>query len=119
LSRLSAEELMEPTLTDEQRDTLKRSRSQRLPTLNIRHLRRTEALTQVEVFVRTARVDGHRFVRVIHGKGRQSAGEPVLKRAVIEWSDGPGGLVVRRWAPETDRSGGFGCIVLELRLAGR
>lgn len=119
LTRLSADELMVPTLTAEQRETLKRSRRDRLPTLNIRHMNRSDALTSVDVFVRTNRIDGHRFVRIIHGKGRQSVGEPVLKRAVLDWCGGDGGLLVKRWAPETDRSGNFGCVVLELRLSGR
>jgi len=116
LTRMSADALMEPSLTAEQRDTLKRSRKHRLPTLNVRHLSRADALTQVDVFVRSSRIDRHRFVRVIHGKGKQSVGEPVLKRAVIEWCDGSGSLLVKRWAPETDRSGNFGCVVIELRL---
>jgi hypothetical protein len=116
LTSMTAEQLHQPDLTSDQRELLKRSRKVRdgLPTLNIRMERLSAALAEVEVFVRAQVRDGARFVRVITGKGRNSAGDPVLKPGVIAWCEGEGAAWIRRWAPETDRSGNFGCVVLEI-----
>lgn len=113
----SNEELMEPQLTGAQRDCLKRARrAGATPTINVRMLRRAEAIGEVESFVQRARAEGTRFVRIITGKGKQSQdGVPVLKPAVIEWVEkGRGDILCRAWAPETDRSGNYGAIILEL-----
>lgn len=116
LTSLSAAELHEPSLTHEQRQLLRRSRSETMAVLNIRHLKRDEAMREVEAFVRTCTRRELRFVRVVTGKGRQSVGgEPVLKPAVIRWCSEVGARWVRAWAPETDRSGNFGSVVVELR----
>ena len=120
LTTLTPEELKEPRLTGEQRDRLRRSRKgPTMSVLNIRRLKRREAMAEVEAFVAGARADGDRFVRVVTGKGKQSAGDPVLKPAVINWCHGPGSSWVAGWAPETDRSGQFGSLVLELRRTKR
>jgi DNA-nicking Smr family endonuclease len=50
---------------------------------------------------------------VIPGKGIDSKVEPVLKRAVIEWCREHD--VVLGWAPELDRHGEWGSMILELR----
>jgi DNA-nicking Smr family endonuclease len=116
LTSLSAAELHEPSLTHEQRQLLRRSRSETMAVLNIRHLKRDEAMREVEAFVRACVRRELRFVRVVTGKGRQSVGgEPVLKPAVIRWCSEQGARWVRGWAPETDRSGNFGSVVVELR----
>lgn len=114
----SNEELMEPQLTGLQRDCLKRARrAGATPTINVRMLRKAEAIGEVESFVQRARAEGTRFVRIITGKGKQSEdGVPVLKPAVIEWVEkGRGEILCRTWAPETDRSGNYGAIILELK----
>lgn len=116
ISRLTAEELMEPSITPEQRTLLKRSRRARMRALNIRMMRRPEARGQVDALVRDAIRSDERFVRIITGKGKNSPGEPVLKRMVIEWVEAAAS--VRGWAPETDRSGNYGSIVVELRKKG-
>ncbi|TVR01138.1 MAG: hypothetical protein EA398_10370 [Deltaproteobacteria bacterium] len=118
LDTLSAADLHEPTLDGAQRDLLRRSRRTRepMPVLNVRHLRRREALGEIEAFVHHQRREGVRFTRVVTGKGRQSRdGEPVLKPALIAWCAGAGEEHVLGWAPETDQSGRYGSIVLELR----
>jgi hypothetical protein len=116
LTSMSAEELREPTLTGEQRDLLRRARrAANMPVVNIRHYRRKEALGEVEAFVRACVQKEHRFARVVHGKGKQSSGEAVLKPAVVNWCQGVGTTFVRAWAPETDVSGQFGSLVMELR----
>ena len=120
LTTLTPEELKEPRLTGEQRDRLRRSRKgPTMNVLNIRRLKRREAMAEVEAFVAGARADGDRFVRIVTGKGKQSAGDPVLKPAVIKWCHGPGSSWVAGWAPETDRSGQYGSVVLELRRTKR
>lgn len=120
LTERSAEELMEPQLTAEQRDCLKRARrAGATPTINVRMLRRAEAIGELESFVLRSRQEGTRFVRIITGKGKQSElGVPVLKPAVIDWTErGRGASYCRMWAPETDRSGNYGAIILELKPA--
>lgn len=118
LTNLSAAELHEPTLSHEQRQLLRRSRNETMAVLNIRHLRRDQALREVESFVRTCARRSLRYVRIITGKGRQSpGGTPVLKPAVIAWCQDAGVRWVRSFSPETDRSGDYGSVVLELREA--
>lgn len=113
---LSERDLYEPTLTAEQRQLLRRSRKHTMAVINIRLLRRNEAMEDVRRFVRAAWRRQVPFIRIITGKGRQSEGLPVLKRAVIAWAEGAGASeLVRGWAPETDQSGNYGSIVLELR----
>jgi hypothetical protein len=117
IDALSTDALFEPTLTDAQRRLLSRSRRGTLRTLNLRMQGREQALRAVESFVRQCRMHGVTHVRVITGKGRHSADGPVLKPAVVGWCEGPGRSAVRGWAPETDASGAFGAVVLELRPA--
>lgn len=115
LSRLSAEELREHELTPEQRELLKRARrAAPIRVLNVRHYNKREALGEVEAFVLACRSQLCRYVRVVHGKGRHSKGEAVLKPAVINWCTHEGDAHVVAWAPETDKTGQFGSIVLEL-----
>ena len=111
------EVLAAPALTGEQRDLLRRARKQTyVPTLNLRHHRRAESVQELSAFVLQQRQERVRYVRVITGKGKQSEGAPVLKPMVMEWcSVPPGSEHVLAWAPETDRSGNFGMLVLELR----
>ncbi len=54
--------------------------------LDLHGLRRDEARTQVADFVRGARKQGLRCLRVVHGKGHGSPGrQPVLKAKVQRW----------------------------------
>lgn len=111
------EDLNEPQLTGTERDLLRRARNQAyVPTLHIRMLRRQEALGEVARFVQAQWEDKRRFVRIITGKGKNSDGPVVLKPAVIEWiQTSPGNTYVAGWSPETDRSGAWGALILELR----
>lgn len=114
------EDLTEPKLTGAERDLLRRARNQRyVPTLHIRMLRRQEAIAEVARFVKEQWDSKTRFVRVITGKGKHSDGPVVLKPAVIEWVQmDPGNRYVSGWSPETDRSGAWGAMILELRRKG-
>jgi DNA-nicking Smr family endonuclease len=115
LTHARAVDLHEPELTAEHREVLRRARLAPMAVLNLRHDRRDEALRRLAVFVRDHQRDEVRYVRVITGKGRQSEGDPVLKPAVVAWASGTGRPWVARWAPETDCSGQWGSVVLQLR----
>lgn len=114
LASLTPEQLVHLELTPTHRDLLRRARKSETEALNVRHYSREDALRQVEAFVIGCAARQLRYVRVIHGKGRQSAEGPVLKPAVIAWCEGPGARWVRAWAPEVDRTGQYGSLVLEL-----
>ncbi len=54
--------------------------------LDLHGLRRDDARDRIGEFLRQARKNGHRCVRIIHGKGHGSIGkEPVLKHKVRIW----------------------------------
>ena len=85
------------------------------PELNLRGMRRVEAVRELALFVDLNAKDGRRFLRIITGRGKRSEhGEPVIKPAVIEWLDGPGTAYVRGYAPEVNRAGDYGSLVVEL-----
>ena len=104
-----------PELSPEQRTLLTRARRRVTASVNLRHLGRSEALAHLELHVRLCRNRRVRFCRVIPGKGIDSKVEPVLKRAVIEWCRAPERDAVLGWAPELDRHGEWGAMILELR----
>lgn len=113
----SQDELDAPELNGAQRDLLRRARKQTLvPTLNLRHHRKQEAMNMLAAFVLKEQQNRTRFVRIITGKGKQSEGPVVLKPMVIEWCElEPGVSMVLGFAPETDQSGNYGMMILELR----
>lgn len=113
-----ADWLEHPQLSAAQQQLLARSRRRALATLNLRHLDRETALRHVELFVRACQARRVAWCRVITGKGIGSVGEPVLKRAVLEWCRGPGRTQVLEWAPELDSHGEWGVLVVRLSSAG-
>lgn len=104
-----------PQLSSEQRELLIRARRRVSASVNLRHLNRRDALAHLELHVRLCRDQRVRFCRVIPGKGIDSKAEPVLKRAVIEWCRAPEHDAVLGWAPELDRHGEWGAMIVELR----
>lgn len=103
-------------ISAEQRNILKMARRYaRLPTLNIRHMQREQAIVYVEQFIREQRSQNKRFVRIIPGKGISSSDGPVLKPAVIEWCIHEGSEHIVNWAPEMDGGADYGTIVVQLR----
>ncbi|MCA9638501.1 MAG: Smr/MutS family protein, partial [Myxococcales bacterium] len=103
-------------LSDPQRHLLAAARRQpRIPALRLRGLRRDAAIDALADFLALRRAVGDRIVRVITGKGIGSPGEPVLKAAVVAWCAGEGADVVREWAPERERDGCYGALILALR----
>ncbi len=120
---IPAEVLDRPELDDAQRGLLTRARIRAarhaLASLNLRRLSRDYALRHLELFIHACRAERVRFCRVIPGKGVDSRAEPVIKRAVIEWCRAPEGAGVLGWAPELDRHGEWGAMILELRSPTR
>jgi DNA-nicking Smr family endonuclease len=92
----------------------KRMRSSDVPELNLRGDTLDDALRRLELFCHDCWKRETGFVRVIHGKGKQSDGEPVIKPAVLNWLEGPGFRYVRGYAPEVKRAGNYGSIIVEL-----
>lgn len=115
IATIPAAMLDRPTLDPVQLELIERAVKHTGATLNLRHLHRGPALHHLRLFVHMCRSNRVRVCRVITGKGIDSRGEPVLKRAAIEWCRGDGREAVLRWAPQLDRHGEWGTLVLELR----
>lgn len=111
--------LRDVELTPAHRDLLKRAgvyaKERRLPELNLRGKTRDEAIERLEAFLDICARRDDRFARVIHGKGKQSEDDPVLKPAVLTWCEGPGAKVVQGYAPEITADGDYGVLMLEFR----
>jgi hypothetical protein len=71
--------------------------------LHLRGMSREAALVALE-----AARGGQRYLRVVTGKGLHSAGEPVLKRALVTWCAHHG----VQWAPQILNDRSFGSFVL-------
>jgi DNA-nicking Smr family endonuclease len=104
----------EHSLRDEQlkllADARKAARERGLKEISVRLQAREAALQTVEVQLRGCAESGLRILRVITGKGLGSSGEPVLKRALVEWCEGMGVV----YAPEFLPDGTFGSFVLRV-----
>lgn len=111
------ETLAAPTLSKDQRKLLKKAKKYgHVPEVNLRLLRKHEALQTLEKFVRSQQVLGTRFVRVITGKGKRSKDHVVIKPAVLQWCEAPHSQsMILNYSPAPDVSGNYGVIVLELR----
>jgi DNA-nicking Smr family endonuclease len=105
-------------LTGAQKDMLarykKRSRRREVPEINVRGDSVEDALRQIELFVHLQWKEKARFVRVIHGRGLQSDGDPVLKPAVLRWLEGPGYRYIKGYVPEVNSARDYGSVVAEL-----
>jgi DNA-nicking Smr family endonuclease len=122
IAAVPADWLEHPQLSATQQHLLARASRRALATLNLRHLDRSTALRHLELFVRACQARRSTWCRVITGKGIGSAGEPVLKRAVLEWCRGSGRTQVLEWAPQLDPHGEWGVLVVRLssaRIGGR
>lgn len=63
-----------------------------------------------------ARAAGARCLRVVHGRGRRSPGEPVLRAALPEWLERPPlDRLVLAWSRAPERLGGDGASLVLLR----
>ncbi len=102
-------------LTPEQRQLLENLRHEdNLPSLNLRHLNRHQALEKLTQFIALHYAARRPYVRVITGKGIESKPAPVIKPAVVEWlfrqQD-----IFRNWVPEFDAYHEWGSLLIELK----
>jgi DNA-nicking Smr family endonuclease len=118
IAAVPADWLERPQLSAAQQQLLARASRRALATLNLRHLDRSTALRHLELFVRACQARRVGWCRIITGKGIGSVGEPVLKRAVLEWCRGSGRPQVLEWAPQPDPHGEWGVVVLRLSSGG-
>lgn len=86
---------------------------------SVRGMQRGEARRHLERFLRERRSSGVRFVKVIHGKGKGSPGEPVLRRRVPEWLECWRPELVAGYEPvRREREGGSGALFVVLTPTG-
>jgi len=84
--------------------------------LDLHGLRRDEAREALGGFIRTAQQNGHRCLRVVHGKGHGSPGrQPVLKAKVQRWLAQRQEVIA--FAQASGPQGGAGALIV--LLAGR
>jgi DNA-nicking Smr family endonuclease len=92
----------------------KRSRRHDVPEINVRGDTVDDTLRQIELFVHQQWKEKARFVRIIHGRGLQSDGDPVLKPAVLRWLEGPGYRYIKGYVPELNSVGDYGSVIAQL-----
>ncbi|MFT3707942.1 MAG: Smr/MutS family protein [Archangium sp.] len=85
--------------------------------LDLHGLTRDDAKLKLEGFVQKARIDGHRCVLVITGRGLHSAGQiPLLKTGVQEWlARGKQHKQVLAFCTARPKDGGAGAVYILLR----
>ncbi len=84
--------------------------------LDLHGMTREEALRALSLFVRDVRKRGLSCIKVIHGRGLRSPGEPVLRSAVREWfARGPDRRRVRAFATAPNYDGGLGALYVLLK----
>jgi DNA-nicking Smr family endonuclease len=85
--------------------------------LDLHGLTRDEAKPKLESFVQRARIDGHRCVLVITGRGLHSADQiPVLKAGVQQWlARGKHSKQVLAFCTARPKDGGAGAVYVLLR----
>ena len=103
----------------QQRRVLRELRGGRWPVedeIHLRGLRAAEALRAAGDFIKDARSEGFRCVRIVHGKGRGSAdGRPVIKGEIDHWLRRHDAVDAFCSAHDTD--GGSGALYVLLRRA--
>lgn len=111
--------LREVVLDSTQKEVIKKAetfeKSNRVPSINLRGDDKNEALSRLETFIPSCFQRGDKFLRIIHGRGKSSAGDPVIKPAVLTWLEGPGEKYISGYAPEVNASGDYGSLLIEFR----
>lgn len=101
------------------RDVLRRLRSGEIARdarLDLHGLHATAARRQVHENLQRVHAEGGRCVLVIHGRGRHSEAEPVLKEALLEWlAEPPVAPLVMAFASAIGGDGGVGATYVLLR----
>ena len=84
--------------------------------LDLHGLSESDAKARVRDTLLRVRGEGGRCVLVIHGRGRHSPAEPVLKEALYEWlAEPPLGATVMAFTSATGGDGGVGATYVLLR----
>jgi len=91
----------------------KASRSGPVPSIDLHDVTVKDLFEVLHNFVLTQQSQGSRFVRVIHGKGKNSKDGPVLRPLVTQWIEGSARCI--GFFPEVDVDDDFGVVVVELR----
>lgn len=111
------EGLREVSLDGSQKKLLKsfnkHARQNRIPEINLRGDTREQAIERLDTFVPNCHRRGDPFVRIICGRGKNSAGDPIIKPAVLDWIESAGKEIVKGFAPEVQPSGDYGSLVIE------
>jgi DNA-nicking Smr family endonuclease len=101
------------------RDLLRRLRNREFPPdarVDLHGLDVASARRRVRESVGRAHGDGERCVLVIHGRGRHSESEPILKEALLDWlAEAPLASQVMAFCSATGGDGGVGATYLLLR----
>ena len=84
-----------------------------IPVLDLHDVTLKEVFEILEAFVLTRQKEGAKFVRIIHGKGKNSADGPVLRPLVSQWVEASVRCI--GCFPEIDVDGDHGVTVVELK----
>jgi DNA-nicking Smr family endonuclease len=88
------------------------------PSLDLHGCGVTEALQEIEAFLRHAQRCGIPVVRIIYGKGHGSpGGRGVLREVVPRWLEQRGAELITGYRRLPDATGGDGAVEVSLRLA--
>ena len=84
--------------------------------LDLHGLDRRNARFALRAALREAHSEGHRCVRVVHGRGLHSELGPVLKESLMEWlAEPPLGALIMAFASAPPEEGGTGATRVLLR----
>jgi DNA-nicking Smr family endonuclease len=108
-------------VSEETMERLRAGRFSWLDHLDLHGMIRVEARQAVDRFISQARIQGHRCVLIVHGRGKGSeGGTPVLKEKLVAWltrEGGPGAHVLA-FCTARPCDGGFGAVYVLLRRDG-
>lgn len=91
----------------------KASKSGPIPSVDLHDVTVKDLFDVLHDFMVAQQSKGFRFVKVIHGKGKNSKDGPVLRPLVTQWIEGSARCI--GFFPEVDTDEDFGVVVVELR----
>jgi DNA-nicking Smr family endonuclease len=83
--------------------------------LNLRGETADDAVVRLRGFIQQCVDHELAFARIIHGRGENSTGPPVVKPTVLEWLEDHGAPYIRGYVPERKFGGDYGSLVVEFR----
>ena len=81
--------------------------------LNLRGETADDAVVRLRGFIQQCVDQEVGFARIIHGRGENSTGPPVVKPTVLEWLEDHGAPYIRGYVPERKFGGDYGSLVVE------